>query len=245
MPRLEYIDVLIVQRDLRDARVALIDTKVEQLAAVVNAYQALGGGVSTISTPADFHGQFPYLHTVRDGENFWTISLLYYRSGRYGKALWAANKEVVPAIDRLTVGCRILIPPVNQLDPALIEELSATAPPVPAPPVPDTAPGDEPANPPPPPPPRGQAPGPLRPGGDRRLPPGRAAGGADAPAASPIARRRRGAEVRPADSLVECHRRPVDSPRLPRIGLPWRSGRRMSTPDRVCRLANNCIARFS
>jgi len=101
---------------------ALIDTKAEQLAAVVNTYQALGGGVSTISAPADFHGQYPYLHTVRSGENFWTLSLLYYRSGRYCKALWAANQKVVPTFDRLKVGDKILIPRVNQLDPALIEE---------------------------------------------------------------------------------------------------------------------------
>ena len=106
---------------------ALIDTKTEQLAAIVNAYQALGGGVYTISTPADFHGQFPYTHTVRSGEKFWTISLLYYRSGRYGKALWAANKEAVPEFDRLTVGDKIIIPRVDQLDPALIEEVPAPA----------------------------------------------------------------------------------------------------------------------
>ncbi len=42
--RIEYIDVLFAQRDLLDARMVLIDTKKEQLAAVVNAYQALGGG---------------------------------------------------------------------------------------------------------------------------------------------------------------------------------------------------------
>ena len=138
--RIEYIDVLFAQRDLRDARVVLIDTKTEQLAAIVNTYQALGGGVLTISTPADFHGQFPYIHTVRSGENFWTISLLYYRSSRYGKALWAANKDAVPDFDRLTVGDKIIIPPVDQLDPALIEEV-----PAPAPPVPETVPVAEPA----------------------------------------------------------------------------------------------------
>jgi outer membrane protein, multidrug efflux system len=126
--RIEYIDVLFAQRDLRDARTGLIDTKTEQLSAIVNAYQALGGGVLTISTPADFRGQFPYTHTVRAGENFWTISLLYYRSGRYGKALWAANKNTVPALDRLACGDRIIIPPVNQLDPALFEDLPAPVP---------------------------------------------------------------------------------------------------------------------
>jgi multidrug efflux system outer membrane protein len=145
--RIEYIDVLFAQRDLRDARTALIQTKAEQLAAIVNTYQALGGGVLTISTPADFHGQFPYTHTVRSGENFWTISLLYYGSGRYCKALWAANKNAVPAFDRLTLGDKIIIPRPDQLDPALIEEV-----PAPAPPIPETVPADKPAilTPPPP-----------------------------------------------------------------------------------------------
>ena len=161
--RIEYIDVLFAQRDLRDARVVLIDTKTEQLSAIVNTYQALGGGVLTISTPADFHGQYPYIHTVRSGENFWTISLLYYRSGRYGKALWAANKNAVPAFDRLTVGDKIIIPRVDQLDPALIEEV-----PAPAPPVPETVPGAEPANPPPARATTRRHAWPVRPEGDRR-----------------------------------------------------------------------------
>jgi NodT family efflux transporter outer membrane factor (OMF) lipoprotein len=42
--RVEYIDVLLAQRDRNDARIVLIDTKNQQLAAVVNLYQALGGG---------------------------------------------------------------------------------------------------------------------------------------------------------------------------------------------------------
>lgn len=42
--RVEYIDVLFAQRDRNDARLVLIDTKREQLSAIVNAYQALGGG---------------------------------------------------------------------------------------------------------------------------------------------------------------------------------------------------------
>ncbi|QDU89210.1 Outer membrane protein OprM precursor [Pirellulimonas nuda] len=42
--RAEYIDVLLSQRDLQDAKMVLIETKQQQLAAVVNAYQALGGG---------------------------------------------------------------------------------------------------------------------------------------------------------------------------------------------------------
>jgi outer membrane protein, multidrug efflux system len=155
--RIEYIDVLFSQRDLRDARVVLIDTKTEQLAAIVKTYQALGGGVLLISTPPDFHGQFPYTHTVRRGENFWTISLLYYRSVRYGKALWAANKDAVPAFDRLTVGDKIIIPRVDQLDPALFEEV-----PAPLRPLPETPPADAPATVPPlPAPPPAGVPGPF------------------------------------------------------------------------------------
>lgn len=42
--RAEYIDVLFAQRDLRDARTVLIETKQGQLSAIVNTYQALGGG---------------------------------------------------------------------------------------------------------------------------------------------------------------------------------------------------------
>lgn len=42
--RAEYIEVLFAQRDLRDARMVLIETKRQQLSAIVNTYQALGGG---------------------------------------------------------------------------------------------------------------------------------------------------------------------------------------------------------
>jgi outer membrane protein TolC len=42
--RVEYLDVLIAQRDRNDARIVLIDTKREQLEAIVYTYQALGGG---------------------------------------------------------------------------------------------------------------------------------------------------------------------------------------------------------
>ncbi len=42
--RAEYVEVLLAQRDLQDARLSLIQSKLQQLTAVVNAYQALGGG---------------------------------------------------------------------------------------------------------------------------------------------------------------------------------------------------------
>lgn len=42
--RVEYLDILTAQRDRNEARIVLIETKQEQLAGIVNAYQALGGG---------------------------------------------------------------------------------------------------------------------------------------------------------------------------------------------------------
>lgn len=176
--RTEYIDVLFAQRDLRDARTVLIDTKTEQLSAIVNTYQALGGGVLAISTPADFQGQFPYTHTVRGGENFWTISLLYYRNGRYCKALWAANKDAIPGIDRLAVGDRILIPRPDHLDPALFEAIPATPPT-----SPDGMPAPEPALLPPLPPPA-NLPGPFGQNGNQDSTV-EVAAGIKAPSASP------------------------------------------------------------
>jgi len=44
--RVQYIDVLFAQRDLLDARMVFIATKQEQLSAIVNTYQALGGGLA-------------------------------------------------------------------------------------------------------------------------------------------------------------------------------------------------------
>jgi NodT family efflux transporter outer membrane factor (OMF) lipoprotein len=49
--RAEYIEVLLAQREYMDARLVLIETKRQQLGAIVNAYQALGGG-TTLSIPA-------------------------------------------------------------------------------------------------------------------------------------------------------------------------------------------------
>jgi len=63
----------------------------------------------------------PLPHTVRRGENFWTISRLYYGSGRFWKALWGANRASTPAPEALYVGQTIRIPAPEALDPTLIE----------------------------------------------------------------------------------------------------------------------------
>ncbi|MHC5543293.1 LysM peptidoglycan-binding domain-containing protein, partial [Singulisphaera rosea] len=60
-------------------------------------------------------------HVVVSGENFWTISKDYYGSGRYYKALWKANNQLVSAPEKLAVGMTVRIPPPESLDRGLIE----------------------------------------------------------------------------------------------------------------------------
>ena len=61
------------------------------------------------------------LHKVEGKENFWDISRMYYNSGRYYKALWMANLDKVPQIDKLYRGTVLRIPPPRRSDPAYIE----------------------------------------------------------------------------------------------------------------------------
>jgi multidrug efflux system outer membrane protein len=49
--RAEYVEVLLAQRDLLDARTVLIQTKQQELSAIVDAYQALGGGTWLYGSP--------------------------------------------------------------------------------------------------------------------------------------------------------------------------------------------------
>ena len=60
-------------------------------------------------------------HIVERDENFWTISRLYYGSGRYYRALWRANVQKYPRIDNLHIKDVIMIPPVEDLDAAFID----------------------------------------------------------------------------------------------------------------------------
>ncbi len=70
-------------------------------------------------------------HVVQSGENFWTISKLYYGKGRYYKALWKANNDRVPAPDQLVVGTALRIPPPEELDRTLIDPVGDDQPPGP------------------------------------------------------------------------------------------------------------------
>ena len=49
--KLEYLEILLTTRDRLEAQTTLIQMKRQQLSAVVNAYQALGGG-NSLSIPA-------------------------------------------------------------------------------------------------------------------------------------------------------------------------------------------------
>ena len=62
--RIEYMDVLLSQRDLMEARMVLIETKQQQLAAIVNAYQALGGGAAPSTGIAALPTPLPPLEII-------------------------------------------------------------------------------------------------------------------------------------------------------------------------------------
>jgi nucleoid-associated protein YgaU len=67
-------------------------------------------------------------HVVERNENFWTISRLYYSSGRYYRALWKANIDTHPNIRKIKINDVIVIPPVEDLDPAYIDPPRGRAP---------------------------------------------------------------------------------------------------------------------
>ena len=67
-------------------------------------------------------------HIVEREENFWIISRQYYGSGRYYRALWKSNEAKYPDISVLHVGDVITIPPIEDLDAALILPAASAAP---------------------------------------------------------------------------------------------------------------------
>ncbi len=98
-------------------------------AAAAGTAAAAGGAGRAIATAEDpararsapSEGKLDtVLHKVEKNENFWTISRMYYNSGRYYKALWKANEDKVPEIDKLYRNTVIRIPPPEDLDSAYI-----------------------------------------------------------------------------------------------------------------------------
>jgi hypothetical protein len=156
--------------------VVLIDTKAEQLSAIVNTYRPRRR-CGTISTPQTsrsipVHPHDPQRRELLDDLRCST------RSGRYCKAP-GGQQECRPRLRPPDRRGKIIIPRVNQLDPALIEEV-----PAPAPPVPEMVPGDEPAILPLAPPPPAGTPGPFGQEGTED-PAVKATGGTKPPTASP------------------------------------------------------------
>ena len=90
---------------------------------------AVGAGVMSEARSGSTTGRVDSVpHVVERNENFWTISRLYYSSGRYYRALWKANSDTHPDIKRLKINDVIIIPPVEELDPALIDPPKTRAP---------------------------------------------------------------------------------------------------------------------
>lgn len=56
--RVDYLDVVLATRDLLEARTVLIETKQQQLTAIVSAYQALGGGTLVTNSGVEFADLF-------------------------------------------------------------------------------------------------------------------------------------------------------------------------------------------
>lgn len=98
--RTEYLDVLTAQRDLRDARASLIDTKQLQLTASVRAYQALGGGVMFSNANRDgMLRPIPHAQAPLSDADFESLSQFHYGAERFHHALRASLRGVVPYRD--------------------------------------------------------------------------------------------------------------------------------------------------
>jgi hypothetical protein len=113
--RVEYLDVLTAQRDLRDARTALIDTKERQLIALVRAYQALGGGALLSNADRDelLH-PIPHTYQPLTNTDFRGLSWHHFGAGKYFRALGASLQGIVPYHDNPHVREKLFTQPANQ-----------------------------------------------------------------------------------------------------------------------------------
>lgn len=138
--RTEYLDVLTAQRDLRDARTALIDTKELQLTAIIRAYQALGGGaLLSVSDREEMLHPIPLVHEALSDDDFWKLSQTHYGSGKYFRALRASLERILPYRDRAFVTEPLPMSSVDSPVPILLEGAPETNPV-----VPDSTPDDTP-----------------------------------------------------------------------------------------------------
>lgn len=124
-PGVDYMDVLFAQRDMVDARTVLIDTKQQQLSAIVNTYQALGGGqVNLPDQPLQAIGTRPVttpLPVIGERPPVKVLPPVGAEAGMVGPA---ASAPMPPAIPQL---------PVNQMPGDQPPPLPPEAVPVPQP----------------------------------------------------------------------------------------------------------------
>jgi multidrug efflux system outer membrane protein len=159
--RIEYLDVLTAQRDLRDARTALIDTKEQQLTSIVRAYQALGGGTLLSNSDEELLLRpIPLTHKPLGDADYQKLSMFHFGMDRYFRALRASLDPIVPYRGSPQAPGMLSLPRVNQPTPAPNE-------PAPAQLLPETEPADGSELPPalPPEPPPADNPGPFGPPG--------------------------------------------------------------------------------
>lgn len=127
-PGVDYLDVLFAQRDLRDARMVLIDTKFQQLSAIVNTYQALGGGyLSSNYNPDDYSVQ----PTGPLAKHFKSMKWKHHLSRALGLEVSSSNPDViaVPAAPPAAPTTPPPIPPAvpaRAASPDTLQPVSAT-----------------------------------------------------------------------------------------------------------------------
>ena len=93
----EYVDVLFSQRDLLEARTALIEAKQQQLSAIVKTYQALGGGYLLSSDGVGFDQLFCPPSLIAPQDMLYTPTPAYTGSGPTDNAAQPVQVDV-PAL---------------------------------------------------------------------------------------------------------------------------------------------------
>ncbi len=116
--RADYVDVLFAQRDLRDARLVIMETKQQELGAVVRTYQALGGGAYIFPIPVP-RPQRPFWERIRTH--------------------WTPAEDVTPAPIGEPANPAVPKPPMSQAAEPFVDPLGTKPDAVPPPPSPDDA----------------------------------------------------------------------------------------------------------
>ncbi len=74
-----------------------------------------GAGGPAASAPAAAAAPTAGVHTVREGEDLWTIAKKHYGSGRYFQAIWDANRDRVSSPESIPPGTELRMPAASEL----------------------------------------------------------------------------------------------------------------------------------